>query len=382
MARAVDYLLTHRDPPPPPGLLRLADDFSSPAPAPPPGPPPPAPAPDAAWATVRDTAAEIQRLVEQAQADRCPYDASLSQYRASMAQIMDHDIGPIADYAAQLQALAETHLGAPPPGPEPPPPPAPGPAPSPPPAPAPTVRAFAVSYAGHDPARDVYPGLDPDQVEWGPHHGIPLVAPAAGTVQAYQFPTPLAVYQAMDPAARLVARQLFAAWRCFAPALAEACTVQSAPVPVSDQWWVCSDQAVQPYQTMYVAVYVPDAPIALGGGAPLRLLLFGHVRPDIRTGAVQRGDVFATVWDSGIHFEAQGIPARAAHVHCAASTTGQVSANGDVDGLLAAAALGWTVQWRGQGPGPNEYLSGQWAAGRLRVEFERAQRPLPPPTPG
>lgn len=374
MAGAVDYLLAHRESPPPPGILRLGQDFAVP-PEPGPPPPEPVPGPDIGWEAVRDVAAELQRLVRQAQADRCPYDATLAQYRASMARIMDHDIGPIVDYAAQLAALAESRLGKPSPAPG----PEPSPVPAPPPSPPPGIRAFAVSYSGHDPARDVYPGLDLDQVEWGPHHGVALTAPTAGTVQAYQFPTPLSVYQAMDPAARLIARQLWCGWSCCLPTLADACRTHTVDLPLSDQWWVYD--TVQPYQTMYVAVFVPDAPLVISGKT-VRLLVYGHVRNDIRTGRVTRGEQFATVWDSGIRFEAVGVQARAAHVHCAASTTGQVSANGDVDGLLAATALGWTVEWRGQGPGPNEYMSGQWVAGRRRSDFERAGRSLPPvPSP-
>src|SRR4051795_10317846 len=52
---------------------------------------------------------------------------------------------------------------------EPPPPPPPPPEPA-------TYQGFAVSYAGHDPARDCYLGISSDDKEWGPHHGLSIWA--------------------------------------------------------------------------------------------------------------------------------------------------------------------------------------------------------------
>jgi hypothetical protein len=387
MPGARDYLLTHREPPPAVGLLVLREDFGA-QPAPPPEPvPPPEPPPPPDWVRqIDEAAAEIQRLVAQAQADRCPWDASKATYQRSMAQIMDHDIGPIHDWAAQIRALLpKAGEPAPAPPPSPAPPPAPAPPPSPPPA---RVLGFGVSYQGHDPAVDCYPGLTDEQREWGPHHGIEIAAPAPGRVEAYTFPTPLAVYRELEPEARDALRALFRGWCCverdsrshwLLAWVRRAVYFDDAPLEdPDDALWVTPDAPVLPYQTMYVAAYWPDEPLVVDGQR-LRLLHFGHVHPTIRTGRVQAGDVFARVWDTGIRFEVVGIQARAAHVHCAASTSGQLSPNGDISGLLAIKALGWDVQFRGaQGPGPNEYYSGQWVAGRRRSDFQQAGRPIPP----
>src|SRR4051794_12038016 len=42
----------------------------------------------------------------------------------------------------------------------------------------------------HYPAIDCYLGKNDVQAEWGPHHGLPLYTPVAGTAEVYQFPTP------------------------------------------------------------------------------------------------------------------------------------------------------------------------------------------------
>ena len=63
----------------------------------------------------------IRARVAQAQADRCPYDATKTMYQASMAQICNADIGPIDDEAREGLELATLLPDDPPP----PPPPAP-----------------------------------------------------------------------------------------------------------------------------------------------------------------------------------------------------------------------------------------------------------------
>jgi hypothetical protein len=126
-------------------------------------------------------------------------------------------------------------------------------------------------------------------------------------------------------------------------------------------------------QTMYFVLYVPNVP--LNG---LKALWFGHSRGNAKLGAVKQGEWFGESWDSGVRFESVGIHARASHVHCCASATGSLTVNGDVDGLLAAQAMGWDVQFIGNGPGPNEYYSGRYCAGRLLSDFTAAGKPLPP----
>lgn len=56
-------------------------------------------------AAVQEKLQQLRNLVAQAQADRCAYWADQAQYQASMAQIMDHDIGPLYDVANQIEAL-------------------------------------------------------------------------------------------------------------------------------------------------------------------------------------------------------------------------------------------------------------------------------------
>ena len=226
------------------------------------------------------------------------------------------------------------------------------------------VLAFAVSYSGHDPARDVYPGLSPDQKEWGPHHGLDILAPAPGRVELYTFPTPLNFAQRAAARGSDYARhhdELFGAgWLCMAPVDAE-----TVAAPLIGQ------------QTMYVPVYWPDATIRLANGQYCRAAWFGHSRQDAAVGRVDTGDRICTSWNSGINFEANGITARAAHVHVCGTATGTLSPNGDVDGLLVAQALGWQVEWRGNvGPGPNDYMGGGWIAGKRRSAW--TGRALPP----
>jgi hypothetical protein len=110
---------------------------------------------------IKDIAMEVQRIVTAAQ-------------RSGWSKPdVQSSLGAIKDYQDEIKAL----LGQEPPVP-------PGPQPV-------TLRGYAVSYPGHDPARDVYPGLTDTQAQWGPHHDLPIVAPTAGTVYLYQFPTPL-----------------------------------------------------------------------------------------------------------------------------------------------------------------------------------------------
>lgn len=221
-------------------------------------------------------------------------------------------------------------------------------------------QGFAVTYAGHDPARDCYLGTSPDQKEWGRHDGLPILAPAPGRVELYQFATPLSAPSHADPEyARHHAELFGAGWVCIAP----------PPVRLGGP--------LVGSQTMFVAVYWPDAPLPLSNGQMLKAAWFGHCKGDIPAGRVDTGGRICTSYDSGIRFETNGITARAAHVHTCGSATGTLSMNGDVDGLLVAQALGWQVEYRGAGgPGPNDYMTGGFIAGKPRAQW--AGHPIPP----
>ncbi len=223
-------------------------------------------------------------------------------------------------------------------------------------------QAFAVSYPQHDPARDVYFGRTPDAKEWGPHDGLPIRAPAPGTVQLYQFPTPLNHPLMADPEYARRHDELFGQGIvCMAP----------PPDPT------LGGLSLVGSQVMYFALFLPDTAIRLSNGQQCKAMWFGHVRGDIAVGRVNAGDRICTSYDSGVRFENNGITARAAHVHTCGSATGTLSMNGDVDGLLVAQALGWQVEWRGNGgPGPNDYMTGQWIAGKPRSQW--GGHPIPP----
>lgn len=220
-------------------------------------------------------------------------------------------------------------------------------------------QGFAVSYAGHDPARDCYLGTSPDQKEWGRHDGLPILAPAPGRVELYQFPTPLNLPKGTPVVFRAEYQQnhddLFGAgWVCVAPSPDPG--LAGGPLVGS--------------QVMFVAVYWPDTPIRLSNGQMLKAAWFGHCKGDIPVGRVDTGGRICTSYDSGVRFENNGIQARAAHAHVCGSATGTLSMNGDVDGLLVAQALGWQIEYRGAGgPGPNEYMGGQWLAGKPRSQW-------------
>ncbi len=287
---------------------------------------------------IYDLLDEVHRIVTDAQ------DAGWSDAETQSA------LGSIKDYMNQIGALVH-ELGA-----------DPTPAPPPDPTPVSHYQGFAISYSGHDPARDVYLGTGPDQKEWGRHDGLPILAPAPGRVERYQFGTPLNAPRMVDPEYAQHHQELFGAgWVCMAPA--SALTLTGDPLYGS--------------QTMQVAVFWPDTPIRLSNGQQAHAFWFGHCKPDVPVGRVDVGGRICTSWDSGVRFENNGIQARAAHVHCCGSATGTLSMNGDVDGLLVAQALGWQVEWRGAGgPGPNDYMSGQWIAGKPRSQW--GGHPIPP----
>ena len=69
---------------------------------------------------------------------------------------------------------------------------------------------------------------------------------------------------------------------------------------------------------------------------------------------------------------------RAGHLHACAGAGTQLSPNGDLDGRLAVIAQGWQATDLSNMPGPQEYQSGRYCAGRLTSEFTQAGRPIPP----
>jgi len=249
------------------------------------------------------------------------------------------ELGSIRDYMAQIRGLLPQGAVVPP---EPPHDLVPT-----------TLRGVAITYPGHSPARDLYLGYTEEQVAWGRHDNLPITAPVAGTVSLYTFSVGGALSHQPPEA-----QALFTGWVCIAP---------PSPTP----------RGLQP---MYVAVLVYDTPIQTPWGA-VRTDWAGHVRADVKTGRVAKGETYAVCWNSGIDFEAAGIPnARASHIHACASTTGSLSPNGDMDGRAFAYVRGWEpMAYLGEGgPGPQDYQSGRWTAGRLTQDFHQAGKPIPP----
>jgi hypothetical protein len=284
--------------------------------------------------------AECRRLIEHAQATGWSDPAVQSE------------LGSIWDYQQQIDGLVGALPLAPP-----------GPTPEP--LPPGRYLGFGVTYPAHGEALDAYLGRTDEEREWGPHHGLELFAPAAGRVEAYQFPTPLQARRAADPAYARRYDELFGAgWVCVAPPAA----VRSG-----------RDGLLIGSQVMYVAVLWLDVPLLLRNGRSLRALWLSHVRGDIATGRVAAGARICTSWDSGIRFENNGIAARGAHVHVCGTATGTLSMNGDVPGLYVAEALGWQVEYRGaDGPGPDQYMTGRWVGGKPQAAWRgRALPPIP-----
>lgn len=229
-----------------------------------------------------------------------------------------------------------------------------------------TLQGFGVTYhypgADHDPAKDIYLGPDAATAEWGVHWGYDALAPAPGSVKAFTFPTPLAYHEAVG---------------------ADHARVNGAEQYILDHAALFAD-ALQPgacyyalgAQTMYFALLTFDTPQRLSNGQLVKCIWLGHVKGDIPVGRVAVGQRWATIGDSGIRFESDGIQARASHAHTAGSVSGALTMNGEVNGFLVAALLGWHVVDRGVGPGPNEYLTGLWIAGKTRAAW--GTHPVPP----
>lgn len=308
-----------------PGLVRMAPDFGA--------------GDGGGTVTIDELCDQGISLIEQAQDNRVTmldgvgnWEADRDSYRALTVDTFDHRIGPIRNVLEAIKALPKT--GEPTPEPM-------------------RIGAVIGTYSGHGLAKDAYAGLTTEQVHWGPHHGLPIVAPADGRVELYQIGTPLGMVTAQGQEYTANHMALFAEWVCLA----------------------------DPLQTMAVAVWWPAAPFTVEGQR-IGHLHYGHVRGDVRTGAIAKGEQFAQSWDSGIRFE-PGVPkARAAHTHCCAGAGTTLSPNGDLPGRLAAVAQGWTVTDIGTVPGPTDYQGGRYTAGRLTSDFTQAGKPIPPMPPG
>jgi hypothetical protein len=129
---------------------------------------------------------------------------------------------------------------------------------------------------------------------------------------------------------------------------------------------------------MYVMVYWPDAPLQAPDGTLVQGLGGGHVREEVAVGRVDTGDTLAITSDSGIRFERQGIVARAAHCHLIGGRTRTLSPNGDIDAFLLAPLLHWALRNVGTVPGPTDYLSGGFVAGKARQLWTGRQLPAVP----
>lgn len=322
-----------------PGLVRMAPDFGT--------------SDGGGTMTLEELCAQGIGLIEEAQRERVAlldgtgnWEADRDAYRALVVQTFDHRIGPIRNVLEAIQALPKAEPG-----------------PVTPPAPAPTFPAngFARTYSTHGQAWDFYPN-GPN----GPHHDWWAVAPAPGRVELYTFPTPLDVLQTMSVEDTAQVRALFDGWVCGIP--------PDPAMPVA----LGITPLVDPLQTMAVPVYWPDQPIVVQGQ---RLVWIGqgHSRGDtVRQGRVATGDRMWQFSDSGVHFEARGIPGRCAHGHmiCGVSTT--LSPNGDIPGGYAILALGMPLPQLTSGAyGPDDYLAGRVQAGQVPSYWQA--HPLPPP---
>jgi hypothetical protein len=277
---------------------------------------------------------EIRAHVSDVQNMRPTGSMTKAQILTRVAEVWDHNIGPFDDLAREAGELLD----------------APGSLPEPEPEPVRQIRTVYGTYSGHGLARDAYPGWNDEQVQWGPHHGIPIVAPANGRVELYDIGTPLNVVRIAGAEYTANHEALFKGWSC---------------------------KSYDPLQTMFVVVFWPEQPLTINSQR-VGHLHYGHVNGDVMTGRVSAGVVFAHVWDSGIRFEPRIPNARAAHVHACAGAGSMLSPNGDLPGELAIVAQDWEATNVGTLPGPMEYQSGRYCAGRLLSDFQQAGRPIPP----
>jgi hypothetical protein len=219
---------------------------------------------------------------------------------------------------------------------EPPPVPVPVPVPVPPTPKPPTTDSFGGSYGyGHDPAFDLYPNG-----EDGPHFGTPLYCPVDGTVERYSIMVGANGWLQMTRHGD-----------------------NGVGIVLNDADWFAhysTRQALIAASPMFIAVMTPNAPVVVNGQRIVRFW-FGHVQDGFATGQRKAKELLALTGNSGL----ASLPGEASHVHCAASSTGALSPNGDLPGILMAKWLGFNPRIT-RVPGPSDYATGKFFRGKLR----------------
>lgn len=280
---------------------------------------------------IRAKTQQLRDLVAQAQADRCDYWAAVGVYQASMAQIMDVDIGPIFDLANQIDGLLPAPKAEPPPV-EPPPPQWADPRTY--------LRGWsaAAHWAGSREGRyavDWYPaalGTDFGWIEGGKTRGYGMVGPLfvpAGGHDCFNDPS---IYR---------------------PTQSGCLEVEWAP----DDWREVPEGHIflPANSTLWTLV------LDLAGGQ--EMVSFTHVLKEAKVGAtVARFEPFVKVGDSGLEmFTARG--QNAAHVHFAAMIGGQQygvwqGGMGNTPAWEYLLAKGFTIRQKATVPSPQDYING------------------------
>lgn len=252
---------------------------------------------------------EIRRLVQEAQ------DAPMSQ----IWDVMTRNIGPIRDYADQIDALLPKVLPDPDPGPGQPPILV-------------GVNQFG-SYTGHGYALDNYPRGRGQNSK-----GFARTLPIAGRIQKYSFQGPLL----KQPGYVFDALALH----------------ETAEVELIHRLGT----------SLNTAVFYPEKPlIGPRSGRQIRAFWVSHVDASIPEGDYQPNKLAWIVSDSGLEFERLGIKAEAAHEHWAVSYSGNLTPNGEGDPSELFEFFGWPSQNVVTVPGPQEYLNRRGWRGLLQA---------------
>ena len=278
----------------------------------------PIPEPPPAGATVDELLAEVQSIL-----DDVRYHA-----RTPAGIVSETDwsrLGSAADYVQQARTRL---LDRPPPAPQPP----PGPQPPP---PQTGIPSFGGTYGPeHGLAFDLYPGGDhPGAL----HHGVPLLCPVPCTVERYVIMV----------------------------GMAGGVRIEAAVMPNSATLLALAEYYEQRLELlaqspMVIAVATPHAPAIIDGQRAVRFW-FSHVQDGFVVGQRQAKNVIALTGNTGI----ASLPGEASHVHCAASSDGVLTPNGNLPGLLAAKWLGFAPRVT-YVPGPVQYSQGGWYRGKPR----------------
>lgn len=232
---------------------------------------------------------------------------------------------------------------------EPPPPPPVDPSPP----PKPVHDSFGGTYTGHDLAFDLY-----DNGYCGPHSQHAFLAPKPGQVQLYSFVAPLS--EGEQPQVMIDDGEH-----------EQVLSMHEVRALFNDgdegMAWVAFMEALAHY--LYIAVYTPTGGDTLPDGTRFVALGLGHIDPtSVTRGGVKTGGVICRGGMSGLEALAQWEPS---HTHLTVYRTGQLSPNGDYDGVWAARYFGFDPLVVPV-PGPTEYLSGQFFRGRVRTDWERS----------